>query len=316
MRAVLAPLRDRCASCARISTKAGSAPSINSSGDLQAPLDFLAHGVFTHHVLATGRCDALASEESEHILTPEIQYANPEISCKRARDEGNGFSVVVDPLDGSGNIDCGVGVGTIFGIYPPLEVAASLKARVLRPARQLCAAGYCLYGAHTALVVAVGGGRPRVFTLCPKTRRFLSVAGEAGELCCPAAGPTYSCNEAQAHEWDGKVREFIDQRKMAGGRLRYVGSMVADVHRTLLQGGVFLYPHTPTRPHGKLRLLYECGPLAYVATSAGGKAIVVDSGEEVLDAVPTGLHARCPVLMGGSSDVEHFLSILEKSLPP
>jgi fructose-1,6-bisphosphatase I len=237
---------------------------------------------------------ALVSEENEEPVTID-----------RASASGK-YVIVFDPLDGSSNIDVNVNVGTIFAIYRHLDEAGSKSVdAVLRPGHTQVAAGYVLYGPSTVLVYTAGRG-VFGFTLDPMIGAFVL---SQEHMKMPAKGKYYSCNEANAVHFPEHYREYLHnlRNQRAGGEYssRYIGSLVADFHRTLLKGGVFLYPPTASHPEGKLRLLYEANPLALIAEQAGGMAI--NGKEPILDLQPSGIHQRTPLVVGGRSEVESFL---------
>jgi fructose-1,6-bisphosphatase I len=206
--------------------------------------------------------------------------------------------VVFDPLDGSSNIDVNVNVGTIFSV---VRVRGDVVASVLRPGEQV-AAGYVLYGPSAVMVLTTGSG-VAAFTLDEGDRFVLTAEG----MTMPEQGPYYSANEANAASWPEVYREYLQGllRGELGGQeygARYIGSLVADFHRTLLKGGVFLYPPTKKTPRGKLRLLYEAYPLAMIAEQAGGAA--VDGETRILEVKAGGIHDRTPLVIGSRREVE------------
>jgi fructose-1,6-bisphosphatase I len=212
---------------------------------------------------------------------------------------GAEFVVVFDPLDGSSNIDVNVNVGTIFSV---VRLEGDVVASVLRPGISQVAAGYVLYGPSAVMVMTTGDG-VAAFTLDEEDRFVLTADG----MTMPEQGPYYSANEANAASWPEVYREYVQGlvRGELGGQeygARYIGSLVADFHRTLLKGGVFLYPPTKKAPRGKLRLLYEAYPLAMVAEQAGGAA--VDGEIRILEVRAEGIHARTPLVIGSRCEVE------------
>jgi fructose-1,6-bisphosphatase I len=255
------------------------------------------------HCLGTrGSVAVMASEENEEpIVVP--------------RDREHGRHVVVfDPLDGSSNIDVNVSVGTIFSILrregdpsgsrDPLE-------DVLQPGYRQVAAGYVVYGSSTMMVYTVGNG-VNGFTLDPAIGAYiLSHEG----IRMPEQGELYSVNEAHSDSFPAPYRSFLAKlRSGAAGRTyssRYIGSLVADFHRTLLKGGIFLYPPTRPYPQGKLRLLYEANPIAFLAEQAGG--VASDGRQRILDIAPTNLHQRTPFLVGSKREMGMLMEALAKS---
>uniref|UniRef100_A0A2R8MAM5 Fructose-1,6-bisphosphatase 1 n=1 Tax=Callithrix jacchus TaxID=9483 RepID=A0A2R8MAM5_CALJA len=221
------------------------------------------------------------------------------------------YVVCFDPLDGSSNIDCLVSIGTIFGIYRKKSTDEPSEKDALQPGRNLVAAGYALYGSATMLVLAMDCG-VNCFMLDPAIGEFILVDKD---VKIKKKGKIYSLNEGYAKDFDPAVTEYVQRKKFppdnsAPYGARYVGSMVADVHRTLVYGGIFLYPANKKSPNGKLRLLYECNPMAYVMEKAGGMATT--GKKAVLDIIPTDIHQRAPIVLGSPDDVLEFLEVCEK----
>lgn len=214
-----------------------------------------------------------------------------------------------DPLDGSSNIDCLVSIGSIFAIYRKKSDGPPTVEDALQPGNQLVAAGYALYGSATAIVLGLGSG-VNGFTYDPAIGEFVLTDPN---MRVPEKGKIYSINEGYAADWEDGVFNYIAAKKdPAKGKpygARYVGSMVADVHRTIKYGGIFIYPATKSAPSGKLRLLYECVPMAYLMIQAGGLAS--DGKISILDIVPKKIHERSPIFLGSKSDVEEALSYLK-----
>ncbi|KAK5976509.1 Fructose-1 6-bisphosphatase [Trichostrongylus colubriformis] len=234
---------------------------------------------------------------TQHILVDESKQGH--------------YIVTFDPLDGSSNIDCLVSIGTIFGIYRKRGNGAPTLADVLRPGKEMVAAGYALYGSATIVVLTTGNG-VNGFTLDPSIGEFILTHPN---MQCKSKGSIYSLNEGYAPTWTKGVAEYIRTRKEpAPGKKamgqRYVGSMVADVHRTLLNGGIFLYPATASSPNGKLRLLYECNPMAMILEQAGGLATT--GKMRILDVVPKTIHDRSPIILGSKEDVEEAMEYIRK----
>ncbi len=261
----------------------------NVQGEAQQKLDVFANRALLHCLGGRDMVAALVSEEDEEPVTFD-----------RSLDKGK-YIVVFDPLDGSSNIDVNVNVGTIFSILkrlPPVD--GDLQASVLQPGSKQVAAGYVVYGPSTVLVYTTGSG-VHSFTLDPTIGAFVLTTEK---MRMPRQGPYYSTNEANAAEWPAGFRGYIDT--LRGGTegaysSRYIGSLVADFHRTLLKGGVFLYPPTLKQPKGKLRLLYEANPLAFIAEQAGG---VASSGVgRVLDIQPETIHQRTPFMVGSAREM-------------
>jgi fructose-1,6-bisphosphatase I len=217
-----------------------------------------------------------------------------------------------DPLDGSGNIDVNVSIGTIFSVYRRLSGKGEIVNRedFLQPGREQVAAGYIVYGSSTMLVYATRRG-VNGFTLDPSIGEFCL---SHPDIKCPENGRIYSVNHGNFFQYDQKVKRYIDgcqkKTKMDGGPYtqRYIGSMVADVHRNLIKGGIFMYPGTTDKPNGKLRLLYECNPFAFITEKAGGKA--TNGKVPILDIKPTELHQRTPLFIGSKKMMEELETFL------
>jgi fructose-1,6-bisphosphatase I len=273
--------------------------------DLSFLLDIFADQVITKLCDHTGRLCVMASEEHDGIIRIPHQY-------KRGR-----YVLVFDPLDGSSNIDVNVSTGTIFGIYRCLEWENRGRLEdCLQPASKLIGAGYVLYGTSTMLVYSTGSG-VHAFTLDPDLGEFL-LSHENIRIPEP---PSYSsANFSYFDKWSAGVRAFSEWLQAGAGRgsapsERYIGSLVADFHRNLLMGGIFYYPGQTGMPDGKLRLLYEAGPLAFVAQQAGGYAS--DGRRPILDLNPSSLHQRVPLFIGNRSFVrkaEAFVRELDATI--
>lgn len=272
----------------------GSQGEVNVQGEVQQKLDVYSNEVLVHCLSARESIGVLASEENE----------NP-ILVHRGSENAN-YAVVFDPLDGSSNIDVNVSVGTTFSILRRPQ-GASLddpEQWVLQPGSRQIAAGYVVYGSSTILVYSVGDG-VHGFTLDPAVGAYLL---SHPNMTMPEQGNYYSVNESYSDSFPPRYSEYI-QRLRSGvlGRKyasRYIGSMVADFHRTLLKGGVFLYPPTESNPDGKLRLLYEANPVAFLAEQAGGMAI--DGKRRVLDIEPQSIHQRVPLVVGSRVELADF----------
>ena len=238
----------------------------------------------------TGNLCCMASEEHPDVVPIPDRFPR-----------GN-YVLLYDPLDGSSNIDVNVSIGTIFSIHRKITSGSDGSLEdCLQPGSRQLAAGYVVYGSSTMLVYTSGAG-VHGFTLDPGIGEFLL---SHPNICIPAgAGRTYSVNESYTERWQPGQRRFMDELKREG-RLssRYIGSLVADVHRTILQGGLFMYPADARSPRGKLRLLYEAAPLALICRQAGGRAIA--GRRDILDLVPTELHQRTPLYIGSLDLVEH-----------
>lgn len=273
----------------------------NASGEQVAKLDVYANDRLIDFLKTSGECAGIASEELEDFITFP------------PRNEQRGkYVVVVDPLDGSSNIDVNVSVGTIFGIYrrlSPEDQDINLKD-FLQPGLDLVAAGYVIYGTSTILVYSTGDG-VNGFTLDPSIGEFCL---SHRDIKIPETGPYYSVNQGYYLKFDLEMRRYIDYCSDLNLRLRYIGTMVADIHRILFQGGVFLYPNTRKYPKGKLRLLYECNPLAYIVEQAGGKALNVKL-ERILEMQPEELHQRSSVIMGSPKMIDEMAEFVQRYAP-
>ncbi len=282
----------------------GSLGHSNVQGETVQKLDVLANQALLHCLGGRGNVAVMASEEDEQPIVVE-----------RDREHGH-YVVVFDPLDGSSNIDVNVSVGTIFSILrrpPDPTVTREPLAEVLQPGHRQVAAGYVVYGSSTMLVYTTGEG-VYGFTLDPTIGAFL-LSHE--RMTMPAHGNLYSVNEANADGFPEPYRRFLGRlRSGATGRTyssRYIGSLVADFHRTLLKGGVFMYPPTKQHPNGKLRLMYEGNPIAFLAEQAGGTA--TDGRGRILDLKPTSLHQRTPLLIGGREEMGLLMGMLRENAP-
>ena len=272
----------------------GEQGAVNVQGEVQQKLDVYANEVLVHCLSARESIGVLASEENEEPL------------LVHKGSENANYAVVFDPLDGSSNIDVNVSVGTTFSILrrPEGVSLGDPEKWVLQPGSKQIAAGYVVYGSSTILVYSVGNG-VHGFTLDPAVGAYIL---SHPDIRMPDQGKYYSVNEAYRDALPAQYTEFID-RLCAGGvgreySSRYIGSMVADFHRTLLTGGVFLYPPTKSDPDGKLRLLYEANPIAFLAEQAGGAAI--NGARRVLDITPESIHQRTPLVVGSRVELEHF----------
>ena len=277
----------------------GSAGRSNVQGETVQKLDVIANQALLHCLGSRGNVAIMASEENdEPVVVP------------RDREHGK-YVVVFDPLDGSSNIDVNVSVGTIFSILERERDPTGQRdplGDVLQPGRRQLAAGYVVYGSSTMLVYTTGNG-VHGFTLDPSIGAFVI---SHPRITMPPAGKLYSVNEANADSFPEPYRQFLAYlRSGKTGRTyssRYIGSLVADFHRTLLKGGVFLYPPTKQYPAGKLRLLYEANPIAFLAEQAGGRA--TDGKQNILDIQPTGLHQRTPLLVGSREEIDVLMKML------
>jgi fructose-1,6-bisphosphatase I len=280
----------------------GSDGNENVQGEVQQRLDVYANEVLIHGLSSRDSVGVLASEENEHPIV--VQHLSPNAK----------YAVVFDPLDGSSNIDVNVSVGTTFSIFRrPDGVNINSPDRwILQPGRKQIGAGYVVYGSSTIMVYTVGNG-VHGFTLDPAIGAYVL---SHPNIKMPNQGTYYSVNEAYRETFPAGYNRFIDQMK--NGSLnrkyasRYIGSMVADFHRTLLKGGVFMYPPTSTHPAGKLRLLYEANPIALIAEQAGG--IATDGRQRILDIQPESIHQRTPLIVGSQVEMSALEKILSEDL--
>jgi fructose-1,6-bisphosphatase I len=275
--------------CARIQDVLGDVGNTNVQGEMQQKLDVIANEIILRCLGDRENIGILASEENE---TPFLL---------RSSEDGGKYAVLFDPLDGSSNLDSSVGVGTIFSVLR-LSEGGPREAAMLQSGSNQVAAGYVLYGSSTVLVLTTGNGVD-MFVLDQSIGSFVLVAKE---LQIPTGNKTYSINEAYTARFSDGVQRFLGWAHQNNYSSRYIGSMVADVHRILLKGGVFLYPPTTDKPEGKLRLMYEANPMAMIIEQAGGKAFAL--GKRLLDIEPDGLHQRVSVVLGSSDQVDAVLS--------
>ncbi|XP_042475079.1 fructose-1,6-bisphosphatase, cytosolic-like [Macadamia integrifolia] len=273
----------------------GLAGETNVQGEEQKKLDVLSNEVFINALKSSGRSCVLVSEENEEAIFVE--------RSKRGR-----YIVAFDPLDGSSNIDCGVSIGTIFGIYMLKDKHEPTLNDVLQCGTSMLAAGYCMYGSSCMLVLSTGCGI-NGFTLDPSLGEFILTHPE---IKVPNKGKIYSVNEGNAKDWDAPTAKYVENCKFPEDgslpkSLRYVGSMVADIHRTLLYGGIFLYPADKKNPSGKLRVLYEVFPMSFLMEQAGGQSFT--GKQRALDLVPKKIHDRSAVFLGSYDDVEELKAL-------
>jgi fructose-1,6-bisphosphatase I len=270
----------------------GYTGDVNVTGDSVQKLDVFTNEAICAVLTRGGHCAMLASEEMDDVIVT----GNP-----------GKYVVLFDPLDGSSNIDVNISIGTIFGILRRTKTDSAVSVEdALRPGSELVAAGYAVYGSSTTLVLTTGQG-VHCFTLDPSIGEFfLSHAG----IQCPPRGKTFSTNEGNACRWSPEVKKWSawiksdDKKNGLPYGHRYVGSLVADAHRTLLKGGIFAYPADNKSPQGKLRLLYEANPIAFVFQQAGGLA--TNGVDPILGLKPEALHQRTPLVVGSREDVGAF----------
>ena len=271
----------------------GQAGAENSSGESVQKLDVMADNMLISCLKNSGECCGIASEENTTFVPIQTKIS------KNAK-----YIVLFDPLDGSSNIDVNVSIGTIFAIYRrKTRSGASQLEDFLQSGAEQVAAGYVVYGSSTMFVYTSGDG-VNGFTLDPSI----------GEFCLShpdikiKEGKAFSVNLGNYRQFKEEVKTFVDHCMTNSHTFRYIGSMVADVHRTLIKGGIFFYPATTKAPKGKLRLLYECNPMAFLIEQAGGKAS--DGKNRILDIVPTELHQRTPVFLGSTNLVQQLEGIV------
>ncbi|MBI1343406.1 MAG: class 1 fructose-bisphosphatase [Terrimonas sp.] len=275
----------------------GDDGSVNVQGEDVKKLDVFANNQFTGVLQHGISCAGIASEEIDDYIAFEDEVS------KHSK-----YVCLYDPLDGSGNIDVNVSIGTIFGVYKRVTPLGSTASRedFLQAGVQQVAAGYIVYGSSTMLVYATRRG-VNGFTLDPSIGEFCL---SHPDIKCPDAGNIYSVNHGHFFRYEKGVQDYIQRcqgkTKENGGPYtqRYIGSMVSDVHRNLIKGGIFMYPGTTDKPEGKLRLMYECNPFAFIMEVAGGKA--TDGKKRILDIVPQKLHQRTPFFVGSKSMMEEL----------
>ncbi|KZV71671.1 fructose-1,6-bisphosphatase [Peniophora sp. CONT] len=282
---------------ARLINLIGLAGDTNVQGEEQKKLDILSNDIMINSLRQSGKTSVLVSEELEDAVIIEDRYKGK-------------YCVVFDPLDGSSNIDAGVNIGTIFGIY---EIAPGSKGTiddVLRPGSQMVAAGYTMYGSSANLVLTTGNGVDG-FTLDASLGEFVLTHPD---IKIPPRGKIYSFNEGNSMYFTEPVVKYLESIKYPkSGKpysARYIGSMVADVHRTFLYGGIFGYPADKKSKSGKLRLLYEAFPMAMLCEQAGG--VATTGTQRILDIQPKQIHERCGVFLGSKDDVEDVIKFFKE----
>lgn len=275
----------------------GEAGSVNVQGEDVKKLDVYANNQFIGVLRHGISCAGVGSEENDDIVVFDDEVSN-----------NSKYVLLMDPLDGSGNIDVNVSIGTIFCVYRRVsEMGGPCRLEdFLQPGNQQVAAGYVIYGSSTMLVYATRRG-VNGFTLDPTIGEFTL---SHPDIQCPEDGKIYSVNHGNFFRYEDGVRKYINvcqaKTKETGGPYtqRYIGSMVSDVHRNLIKGGIFMYPGTTDKPKGKLRLLYECNPFAFIVERAGGKA--TDGHRRILDIKPTELHQRTPFFVGSRNMMDEL----------
>ena len=279
----------------------GDAGSINVQGEEVKKLDVFANNQFVGVLRHGISCAGIGSEELDDILVFDDEISN-----------NSKYVCLFDPLDGSANIDVNVSIGTIFSVFrrvTPVGTPVTIED-FLQPGIRQVAAGYVIYGSSTILVYATRRG-VNGFTLDPSIGEYTL---SHPDIKCPPSGKIYSVNHGNFYQYEAGVKDYIEvcQRKNStnGGPYtqRYIGSMVSDVHRNLIKGGIFMYPAIKDKPGGKLRLLYECNPFAFIVEVAGG--VATDGKQRILDIQPTEVHQRTPFFVGSKlmmDELETFL---------
>lgn len=277
----------------------GGTGEVNVQGEFVQKLDLYANEVFKRALEHRGVVCAIASEEDEDPFFPPDRF------------QSGRYVFCMDPLDGSSNIDVNATIGTIFAIFrrkSPFGGPGDL-ADVLQPGSELIAGGYIVYGSGTVMVLSTGQG-VHGFTLDPTVGEFFL---SHPDITLEPKAKLYSINEGYAASWPNELKDYIESLKApgAGYKQRYIGSLVADFHRNLLKGGLFLYPPTKSSPEGKLRLIYEAFPLAFLVEAAGGAA--TDGTRRILDITPSELHQRTPLYIGNAENVAEVAAALRGS---
>ncbi len=273
---------------ARLEDVLGSVGNQNVQGETQQKLDVIANEILLRNLGGRQGVAVVASEENDEAVI--------------LRDQNDGetrYCVMFDPLDGSSNLDVAGGVGTIFSILRKDRRSSKVEDSLLQPGLRQVAAGYVLYGSSTVMLLTIGNGVD-MFVLDPTIGAFIRVAEG---LKIPLRQKCYSLNEGNRLSLPEGYQRYLNWAQEQGYSSRYVGAMVADVHRILIQGGVFMYPPTKKAPKGKLRLMYEANPMAFLVEQAGGKALV-GPGQRILEVQPTEIHQRTTVILGSADEVD------------
>ncbi len=279
----------------------GAQGAVNVQGEEQMKLDVFADQVLINVLKNSSDCAGIASEENDHFVAFDDEHS-----------KNSKYVVLFDPLDGSSNIDVNASIGTIFCIYKRVSPLGQVctEADFLQKGRNIMAAGYVIYGSSTMLVYATRLG-VNGFTLEPSIGEFCL---SHKDMKCPEKGKIYSINQGNWSKYNDHIRNYLnfcmesDQETSRPYSHRYIGSMVADMHRTLIKGGIFLYPADKSNANGKLRLLYECNPMSYLIEMAGG--LSTNGHDSILNLQPTELHQRVPVFIGSKQMVEQLQSML------
>ncbi len=275
----------------------GSASNTNIQGEDQQKLDVIANNIFIKMIETSKACAAILSEENDNVY-----WCKDNLSAK--------YIIAMDPLDGSSTIAVNASSGTIFSVYKRLDLDRPVNDDdIYQNGRSLVAGGYIIYGSSTMLVFSTGNG-VNGFTLDDSIQEFC-LSHENMKM--PAKETYYSVNEGNMETFPNYVKNFIAECKGETGKkalgARYIGSLIADFHRNLIKGGIFMYPPTSNAPNGKLRLLYECIPMSFIAEQAGGAAHT--GNEHVLDIVPKELHQRVPLFIGNQSLVNNLIAMVD-----
>lgn len=274
----------------------GLTGATNIQGEQTEKLDDAANNVFKEALVSLESCALLVSEEEEQVIEA------------KGKNAGGAFLISYDPLDGSSNLGVNVSVGSIFSIVRRTDTSLdATETEFFSNSRRIEVAGYSVYGPSTLFVLGIAGGVFE-FTLHPQDATFYLTDEQ---MRIPEDAKIYSVNEGNSSKWSGRDKAFIDSLKVSAASdknlpssARYIGSLVADFHRNLKKGGIFLYPADTKNKRGKLRLLYECAPMAFVIEQAGGKA--VDDSTSILDLVPSSIHERCPLVIGSKNTVSLY----------
>jgi len=322
----------RRASLTGITGLEGDGGSVNIQGEEQKKLDIITNDVLKNALKWSGKLGTLASEEEDVPVL--LDNLGNKVFTGDLIVEGGQYVAVFDPLDGSSNVDANIPTGTIFGIFEnndecllddddlfdsaltPEMLEKKCLQRTLQPGKNLVAAGYVLYSAATTLVFTIGNG-VHGYTLDENIGEFVLTHPE---IQIPSRGKIYSMNESNRHDWDEPLKDYISDIQQGYGDTktkyssRYVGSMVADVHRTLLYGGIFGYPADKNNKDGKLRLLYEAAPMAFLMEQAGGSALT--GKNRIMDIPPQSVHQRVPCILGSKLDVAELRRYYEASDDP
>lgn len=281
----------------------GRAGDVNVQGEEQQKLDVYANRKFIDAIEARQQVCGIASEEEDSFIAFESEQ------CRNGK-----YVILIDPLDGSSNIDVNVSVGTIFSIYRRISPVGTIATEedFLQPGNKQVAAGYFVYGSSTMMVYTTGNG-VNGFTFDPTIGVFFL---SHPNFKVPSKGNIYSVNEGNYPYFEQNVRDYlkyIKEEDAASGRpysSRYIGSMVSDIHRNMIKGGLYMYPGTRQKPMGKLRLCYECNPMAFIMEQAGGKA--TDGHQRIMDIKPIELHQRAPLYIGSIDLIEEVHSFINK----